>query len=223
MQSIAIKSVAAAPRAVGVPEAVMFERRPAGGDGAGVRMSYDRDEEIFGEGEAARNVYRVLSGAVRTYRVLADGRRQIVEFHLPGDLFGLDGDQRHSLGAEAVTDTNLQVMRRAAFLNDGPNGQGGAMAILMKKFQRAQDHLMLLGRHTACERVSAFLLDFQQRTGQTTLELPMSRQDIADYLGLTIETVSRTLTQLQVAGLIDLLSCRKVVLRGAAALDRICQ
>ena len=189
----------------------------------GVRMQYDRDEEVFGEGEASRYVYRVVSGAVRTFRLLSDGRRQIVEFHMPGDVFGLDGHDRHALGAEAVRSTVLQVIRRDAFMQAPEHGVETALKTLLRKFHRAQAHMLLLGRHTACERVAAFLLDFRGRVGSTCVDLPMSRQDIADYLGLTIETVSRTFTQLQTSGLIDLASCRKVVLRNPAALERICE
>ena len=204
----------------GAVRPVLFERTPPAAD-AGVKMHYGRDEEIFGEGEASRYVYRVVTGAVRTYRVLSDGRRQIVEFHTAGDVFGLDGETCHALGAEAVREAVLQVMPRDAFLH----AQGSEVAIhaLLKKFQRAQAHMLLLGRHTACERVAAFLLDFRERTGCDAIELPMSRQDIADYLGLTIETVSRTFTQLQQAHQIDLVSCRRVVLRNPAALERICE
>lgn len=194
--------------------------RPAVAEG-GVRMTYGRDEEIFGEGEASRYVYKVISGAVRTYRVLSDGRRQIVEFHTAGDVFGLDGEACHGLGAEAVRETILQVMRRDAFLHE--QGSEAAINALLKKYQRAQTHMLLLGRHTACERVAAFLLDFRQRFGADAFDLPMSRQDIADYLGLTIETVSRTFTQLQVARQIDLASCRRVILRNPEALERICE
>src|SRR5262249_20071029 len=118
---------------------------------SGVRMHYGRDEEIFGEGEASRYVYRVISGAVRTYRVLSDGRRQMVEFPPRGDVFGLDGDSRHALGAEAVRETILQVVRRDAFLHE--QGSEAAIQALLKKFHRAQAHMLLLGRHTACERV----------------------------------------------------------------------
>lgn len=188
---------------------------------AGVRMHYGRDEEIFGEGEPSRHVYRVVSGAVRTYRVLADGRRQIVEFHTAGDVFGLDGEERHMLSAEAVGEATLQVMRRESFLNE--QGTDAALQALLKTFQRAQAHMLLLGRHTACERVASFLLDFRRRTASDAFDLPMSRQDIADYLGLTIETVSRTFTQLQGARQIDLVSCRHVTLRNAQALERICE
>ena len=211
---------AAAP----VSPSMVFDAPPTiSRDGMGVRMQYNRDEEVFGEGEASRYVYRVLSGAVRTYRLLSDGRRQIVEFHLAGDLFGLDGDARHALGAEAIRASTLQVMRRDAFLNESGTGAQTAISTLLKKFQRAQAHMLLLGRHTACERVAAFLLDFRDRAKTATIDLPMSRQDIADYLGLTIETVSRTFTQLQCSGLIDLISCRRVVLSNPVALERICE
>jgi len=199
---------------------VVLERQPATAD-VGLRMHYDRDEEVFGEGEASRYVYKVVSGAVRTYRVLSDGRRQIVEFHTAGDIFGLDGETRHALGAEAVRETVLQVMRRDAFLHE--QGAESAVQALLKKFHRAQAHMLLLGRHTACERVAAFLLDFRKRAGADAFDLPMSRQDIADYLGLTIETVSRTFTQLQGGRQIDLASCRRVILRNPAALERICE
>ena len=212
MNAIAFNTLDARP--------VVLDRQPAP-VASGVRMSYGRDEEIFGEGEACRYVYRVLSGAVRTYRVLSDGRRQIVEFHTAGDVFGLDGERCHAIGAEAVRETVLQVMRRDAFLHQ--QGSEAAIQALVKKFHRAQAHMLLLGRHTACERVAAFLLDFRKRSGADVIDLPMSRQDIADYLGLTIETVSRTFTQLQAARQIDLVSCRRVILCDPDALERICE
>jgi CRP/FNR family nitrogen fixation transcriptional regulator len=223
MQSVAFKSAHFELPQAALAATALLEDHPAAIETSGVRMHYERDEEIFGEGEPSRNVYRVVSGSVRTYRVLSDGRRQIVEFHLAGDVFGLDGDLNHHLSAEAVGETVLQVIRRSVFLNDRTEGSLSAVATLLKKFQRAQDHMLLLGRQTACERLSAFLLDFQRRTKGGEIDLPMSRQDIADYLGLTIETVSRTMTQLAGAGLIDLVSCRRIVLRNVVALDRICQ
>ena len=196
------------------------ERAPAAAE-PGMRIAYGRDEEIFGEGEAVGCVYRVTSGAVRTFRMLSDGRRQIVEFHTASDVFGLDGQDRHALGAEAVGECVVQVMRRDAFLNE--QGSEAAIQALLDKFRRAQAHMLLLGRHTACERVAAFLLGFRERVGGDVVDLPMSRQDIADYLGLTIETVSRTFTQLQAAHQIDLPTCRRVVLRNRAALERLCE
>jgi CRP/FNR family nitrogen fixation transcriptional regulator len=198
---------------------------PAASDAPGLRMSYGRNEEIFGEGEPARNVYIVLSGAVRTYRVLSDGRRQIVDFHLCGDVFGLDSEVEHNLTAESIGDTTLQIMRRAVFFETSIARQGraeDAWTTVLRKLQRAEAHVMMLGRQSACERVVAFLLDMKTRLSNDGVVLPMSRQDIADYLGLTIETVSRTFTQLQDSGLIDLPSRRRVVLRDVGAMDRIC-
>jgi CRP/FNR family nitrogen fixation transcriptional regulator len=196
------------------------ERAPATAE-PGVRIAYGRGAEIFGEGEASGCLYRVISGAVRTFRMLSDGRRQIVEFHTAGDIFGLDGEDRHALGAEAVGECVVQVMRRDAFLNE--QGSEAAIQALLDKFRRAQAHMLLLGRHTACERVAAFLLGFRERVRGDVIDLPMSRQDIADYLGLTIETVSRTFTQLQAAHHIDLPSSRRVVVRNRAALERLCE
>ena len=194
-------------------------------DAPGVRMSYGRDEEIFGEGEPARNVYIVLRGAVRTYRMLSDGRRQIVEFHLQGDVFGFDGEPNHSLTAEAIGDTTLQIMRRGAYLEAaaaGLVGAGDAWTTVLRKLHRAEAHVMLLTRQSACERLVAFLRDMSDQTHGDSIQLAMSRQDIADYLGLTIETVSRTFTQLREAGLIDLPTRRQVRVRDMAAMDRIC-
>ena len=208
MNAIAFNTLNARP--------IVLERQPAVAEG-GVRMNHGRDEEIFGEGEASRYVYRVVAGAVRTYRVLSDGRRQIVEFHTAGDVFGLDGDLSHALGAEAVRETILQVMRRDAFLHE--QGSEAVINALLKKFHRAQAHMLLLGRHTACERVAAFLLDFRERTGADSFDLPMSRQDIADYLGLTIETVSRTFSLLKHTGTIALPSAQHVVIRDRKALE----
>ncbi len=212
MNAIACNSLSARPT---------VRERPRAAVEGGVRVNYGRDEEVLGEGEAGRYVYKVISGAVRTYRGLADGRRQIVEFHTAGDVFGLDGEFGHGLGAEAVRATTLQVMRRDAFLHE--QGSDAAINALLEKLQRVQAHILLLCRHTACERVAAFLLDFRERAGADVFDLPMSRQDIADYLGVTIETVSRCFTQLQAARLIDLASCRRVVLRDADALKRICK
>lgn len=193
----------------------------------GVQMTYARDEEIFGEGEPAGFVYRVLSGAVRTYRVLSDGRRQIGDFLLPGDMLGLEAGLDHRLSAESVGASVLMVVRRSSLATlaaDDRAVAGQIWAMTVHNLQRAQDHMLLLGRQSACERVCAFLLDLAERLPDgPELELPMSRQDIADYLGLTIETVSRTFTQLQASGWIRLASLRRVVLSDRAAMARVCR
>lgn len=184
---------------------------------AGVRMAYRRNEEIFGEGEPATSVYRVLKGVVRTYRILADGRRQIAEFFLPGEVFGLQARAEHTASAEAVTDCELVAVRRSQLseraLNDGATAHK-LLALTLHQLLRSEEHMLILGRKTASERLAWFLMDMAERIpAPNRVELPMSRQDIADYLGLTIETVSRTMTQLQDDGVIELPTCRQVVLR----------
>jgi CRP/FNR family nitrogen fixation transcriptional regulator len=188
----------------------------------GVQIRYAREEEIFGEGEPAEYVYKVLSGGVRTYRVLRDGRRQIDEFHFAGGYFGIEAGAEHRTTAEALTDATILVARRVS-LNDLSSQRGDVARQLLQLtvagLQRTQDHVVLLGRKSASERVASLLLDLSERAGNPrTLDVPMSRQDMADYLGLTIETVSRTLTQLQGDGLIEIPASRRIVLRNRAAL-----
>jgi CRP/FNR family nitrogen fixation transcriptional regulator len=184
----------------------------------GVAHNYSRDQEVFGEGEPADFVYKVVTGAVRCFRVLADGRRQISEFYLPGDVFGVEAGPDRRATCEAVTDTTLVLTRRSVLTSDDQGGRFWRLAIT--ELQRSREHVLTLGRRAAGERVASFLMDLAERTGAgESLELPMSRQDMADYLGLTIETVSRTLTQLQAHGLIQISSCRHVQLRDPEALD----
>ena len=188
----------------------------------GVKVSYAHNEEIFGEGEPANCVFRVMTGVVRSFRILADGRRQIAEFSLPGDVFGLQADDLHSFSAEAVTDCEVVALRRAPLLERA--AADGAMAhklwaLTLHQLRRSEEHMLILGRKTACERLAWFLMDMSERIpAPDRLDLPMSRQDIADFLGLTIETVSRTMTQLQDEGLIALRGRRWVILSQREAL-----
>ena len=195
--------------------------------GLGARMTFDRDEEIFGEGEPADFVYRVISGAVRTYRVLSDGRRQIGDFHLTGDLFGLEASREHMFSAEAIGHCEILVCRRSTLFGIAARSAELGQALWAQtalELERAHAHLMLLGRKSACERVATFLAALSDRHPEDReIVLHMSRQDIADYLGLTIETVSRTFTQLQADGVIALKGCRHVQVRSRGALDRLTQ
>lgn len=192
----------------------------------GPRTTYGRDEEIFGEGERADYIYQVLEGAVRTCRFLGDGRRQIEEFHLSGEYFGLETGADHTSTAEAVGSATVLLIRRSTLADLASRDLGVASRLLdltMKGLRRTQDHVIMLGRKGACERVSAFLLDFAGRTSATeSISLPMSRQDIADYLGLTIETVSRTLSQFESEGVIALPDRRSVTVRSAGRLEAYC-
>ena len=166
----------------------------------------------------------VMSGAVRTYKVLVDGRRQIGGFHLPGDMFGFESGEEHTFSAEAITDCKILVIKRSSVIALAARDNDIARqlwALTARELQRVQDHVMLLIKN-ARERVVGFLLEMADRgAGGSAVELPMSRQDIADYLGLTIETVSRTLTQLERAAAIELPTSRRIVLRNRPALSRL--
>ena len=193
-------------------------------DMMGAPMPFARNAEVYGEGEPAEYLYKGVSGAVRTYRVLADGRRQIGAFYLPGDIFGLEGGEEHTFSAEAVTNSKVLVVKRSALaaLAQRDNEVARQLWTLTgRELHRVQEHIVLLIK-TAQERVAAFLLEMAERLpGSGRVELPMSRQDIADYLGLTIETVSRTFTQLESSAAIALPSSRCVVLRNRNALGRM--
>jgi CRP/FNR family nitrogen fixation transcriptional regulator len=175
----------------------------------GVARLYGKDERIFAEGDAAPTFYRVLSGAVRSFKLLADGRRQIDAFHLRGDVFGLETGALHRFCAEAVGG------------DDGLRAE--VVAALRVELDRARDHMLLLGRRSALEKIATFLLGLAERTGsEDALDLPMSRADIADHLGLTIETVSRSLTQLERSRVIEVPAHRRsIVLKRRAALEEL--
>jgi CRP/FNR family transcriptional regulator, nitrogen fixation regulation protein len=190
----------------------------------GAPMSFARNAEIYGEGEPADYLYKVVSGTVRTYKVLSDGRRQIGAFYMPGDVFGLETSDEHTFSAEAISDSKVLVIKRSALVALAERDSDVARqlwALTGRELSRVQDHIMLLIK-TAQERVAGFLLEMAERgSNGNALELPMSRQDIADYLGLTIETVSRTLTILENAAAIELPSSRRIVLRNRSALSRL--
>ncbi|MEE7504797.1 helix-turn-helix domain-containing protein [Methylobacterium mesophilicum] len=173
-------------------------------DIVGTPYSYAREEEIYGEGEAAEFVYKVLGGAVRTHKVLSDGRRQITGFHLPGDLFGLGQGETNRHTAEALTGTRVLIFKRRQVERAATDRAEVACQLwnmATSDLRHAQDLTLLLGRRSAQERVAAFLLEVDDRLGSAgTFMLPMTRRDIADYLGLTIETISRTLSQLEEDG-----------------------
>jgi CRP/FNR family nitrogen fixation transcriptional regulator len=188
----------------------------------GVRMQFAAGEEIYAQEEEADLVYQLVSGAVRTTRLLADGRRHIGDFYYPGDLFGIEAGAEHRFSAEALGDCEVMVVKRGALRLYGAEGERLERMIwdaTAHQLERTQDHLMLLGRKTACEKVASFLLDLADRFGGDITTLPMGRQDMADYLGLTIETVSRMLTQLQSDGLVEFCACRRfrILRRGALA------
>jgi CRP-like cAMP-binding protein len=190
----------------------------------GATVPFGRNEEIYGEGESAEYAYKVLRGAVRVYKVLNDGRRQISAFYLPGDIFGLEPGDEHAFSADAITDSSILVVKRTAVAaltaRDVTSAQQ-LWALTARELQYMQDHVVLLVK-SARERIASFLLQMGHRiAGANEIELPMSRQDIADYLGLTIETVSRTLTQLENSAAIALPGSRRIVIRNRGILNRL--
>jgi CRP/FNR family transcriptional regulator len=159
---------------------------------------------LFDQDALAGSVFNVTEGIVRLYKSLPDGRRQIVGFALPGDFLGLALMDRYGVAAEAVTQVKVCRFARPVFIAyvDGkPHLLRRLHEFAGHELSLAQDQMLLLGRRTAEEKVAAFLLNLQTRYGRigttsVTVPLPMSRQDIADYLGLTIETVSRMISTL---------------------------
>jgi CRP/FNR family nitrogen fixation transcriptional regulator len=194
---------------------------------SGIRRAFDRGEEIFAEGEPCSVFYKVVSGTVRTGKLLADGRRQIDTFHFPGDVFGLESGESHRFTAEAVDKVVVIAYRRGNFgglVQSDPAFGEQLMISMLSSLDRAHDHMVLLGRKTAVEKMATFLLEIAaRRANAERAELSMQRTDIADHLGLTIETVSRTLTQMVRDGLIRLANAgRTVVLADKARLRLLC-
>jgi len=173
--------------------------------------------EIYAQGEKAGPLYQVEFGAVRVYRLLADGRRQISAFHMAGETFGFEAEATHHFFAEAINATGIRVVRIAAAADMSRQ----LLPLALKGLIRAQEHLLVLGRQNAIERVAAFLVDMTERQGGLRqVDLPMSRLDIGDYLGLTIETVSRVFTRLKDKGVIRLLGLRSIeILKQDVLLD----
>ena len=185
-------------------------------DVVGPSLVYQQDEEIYGEGEPAEHVYKVVRGVVRTYKLLEDGRRQIAAFYFPGDIFGLEAGDKHSATAEAVVTVRIAVFRRCQVLGAASRSIEVAHGLWTRtamNLHHAETHMLLLGRKTALERVEAFLVEMNRRSQRAGhVNLPMSRRDIADYLGLTLETVSRVFSQLHSQGGVQLSSARKIEL-----------
>ena len=193
----------------------------------GVKVRFARNETIFSDGDEATACYKVISGAVRLCKHLADGRRQIADFLLAGDLFGFMQFGHYKFTAEAVGDVVLMCypQRQVARLSSStPNLRGRLFVLLSQRLLGVQDHLVMLGRQTAKERIASFLLHIAERSDaeeSLAFDLPMSRQDIADYLGLTIETVCRMLSELKRQKIIAIPSVSQVVLNDIDALQTL--
>lgn len=186
---------------------------------------------IFDEGESAAALYNVTSGTVKLYKHLPDGRRQITGFLFAGDFLGLAVKETYSYSAEAVSETYVCRFPRQkleSVVRDFPHFQQRLYSIASNELAVAQDQMLLLGRKAAKEKIASFLLTLSARAvrrGQpaTPVALQMGRSDIADYLGLTTETVSRSFTQLKSAGVIRLMEGNKVDLAERDRLQEIAE
>jgi CRP/FNR family nitrogen fixation transcriptional regulator len=183
---------------------------------------YEKDSQIYGEDGSADYVYQVTSGAVRSYKLLSDGRCQITAFHLHGDVFGMDSGTKRRMAADAIVETSVRRVKRRGLDQAAATDMFVGLSLwnmAARNLEHAEDHLLLLGRKTATERVAAFLLEMDRRlSGTGMLPLPMCRRDIGDYLGLTLETVSRALSQFHERGILDFSGARHIVLRNRTLL-----
>ena len=196
----------------------------------GSTISVRAGQTIVLEGDPIDYYYRIVTGSVRLYNAVADGRRQIIDFLGPKECFGLTGLSHHAYSVEAITDATLiryQRQRLAAAFDETPSLGRQLFELACTELGQAQRRMLLLGRKSAEEKVASFLLDLADRQdldqgeAPPRLHLAMSRQDIADHLGLTIETVSRIFTRLKRSGLIDLPSRHSVGLKQVEQLTAI--
>jgi CRP/FNR family transcriptional regulator len=178
----------------------------------GRHVHFTTRETVFAQEELTTSFYNLREGVMRLYKLLPDGRRQIVGFAMPGDFLGMATAARHGFSADAVGPVAVCRFSRtsfARFIENKPHLLRRINELVIREFGQAQDHMALLGRRSAEEKVASFLLRWRDRLARignatSTVPLPMGRQDIADFLGLTIETVSRTFTKLERDGLIDI-------------------
>jgi len=188
-------------------------------------------EPLIDEGQPAAHVFNVTSGAVKVYKLLVDGRRQMTGFIFPGDFLGLANDETYAYSAEAVAaSTVCRFPRRKleALLTKYPKMERRLLSVASHELAAAQEQMLLLGRKNAREKIASFLLMLSRRAAHRGLSadpifVPMSRNDIGDYLGLTTETVSRTFSDLKSKGIIELLPASKVRLARRAQLEAIAE
>lgn len=192
-------------------------------DRVGLKMTFAKGEEIFGQDEDADMIHSLISGVVRTTRLLSDGRRQVGDFYYPGDIIGLEVGEAYRFSAEALTDCVVRVVKRSSLsaLAGQDTLDRALWEATRRELERTQEHLLMLGRKSACEKVASFLMDIAQRDGTDDVSLPMGRQDMADYLGLTIETVSRMVTQLQGSQIVEFATSRQFRVTRWPALERL--
>lgn len=197
----------------------------------GTLKRVEAKELLFAEGDIVSHVYRVETGAVALFKVLADGRRQIVGFAYPGDLIGLGAEGEHAMNAQAIKPTRLRCLPMAGLHRSVAQDPALGFKLyqaLARELASARDLMLTTGQRNATEQVVSFLLAFSRRSERngkdpSAFELPMTRADIADFLGLTIETVSRTFTKLRIMGLIELAQSNQVKLTDMDGLESLAE
>ncbi len=188
-------------------------------------------EFVFIEGDPANHIYRIEAGAVSLFKILPDGRRQILGFAYPGDFIGLGVQGEHIMNVQAIKPSRIRSMPLAALHKIANMDAGLSFTLyqaIAEELAAARDLMMTTGHRSASERVAAFLIAMSRRNERNAqpaeiVDLPMTRADIADFLGLTIETVSRTLTKLKNQGLIDLPQSARVGLLDIVALQKLAE
>jgi CRP/FNR family nitrogen fixation transcriptional regulator len=184
-------------------------------------------ESLFSEGDEIAHHYRIVSGAVRLFRTTLDGRRQITGFRLPGEILGFEWPDDCELSAEATRDVIAARCSRSGFeraIDEQPDVRKRTIGLLRQELAALQTHLVVLGRQTASERVVSFLIDFAKRSHTrdgTAFDIYVTREDLADYLGLTLETVSRVLSSLKRRNLIALPASHHVIIRSTPKLQAL--
>jgi CRP/FNR family transcriptional regulator, anaerobic regulatory protein len=181
-------------------------------DHLGRRVQFTSHETVFAQEELTTSFYNLLEGVMRFYKLLPDGRRQIIGFALPGDFVGMETTARRTFSADAVglvTVCRFSKSAFASFIENKPHILRRINELIICELSQAQNHMVLLGRRSAEEKVASFLIGWRDRlarlgVAKNAVPLPMGRQDIADFLGLTIETVSRTMTKLEREGTIEI-------------------
>lgn len=193
--------------------------------------SFSAKEHVFTEGDPRANLYRLESGAVCLYKVMPDGRRQVLGFAYAGDLIGLGSCGEHQFNAQATKASELRILPWSLVQRIGRNDPEFGFKLYEAAAQElaaAHDLLLTTGQRTAMESLAAFLLAMARRgrrakDGHVIIDLPMTRSDIGDFLGLTIETVSRTFTKLRHLRIIDLAQCTQVHVLDMDAMEDLAQ
>lgn len=187
-------------------------------------MRLSAGQSLFRQGDLALSVFTVTEGALKSYRIFADGRRQVMGFHFPGDFVGTATDEDHEMTAEALENTTVcafPVHRFDDFVEDHPPMERELYIAAARELAAAKQQMVLLGRKTAVERVASFFLALAEKQGADLVDLPMNRSDIADYLGLTKETVSRILAELKSRRTIRLLAIDRIEILDSKCLRQI--